>query len=292
MGTYSLGDAARILKVSPERLRYWERRELLRLRDDIDARPVLQFRDLVTIRAIVGLLDKGVPLRSIRRSVETLRKRMPEIEDPVASLRLWAEGSPRVVVDHAGALLEPDGQMVLDFRSAPSAVRPMAPIGRVKRVPSEARYSALDWFEQGCSLDSEVATHKQAADAYRRALELDPEFPDAYCNLGAVLYHQGERSAARRCFERCLELVPQHVEGHFNLANVLEEDGSNDAAIFHYRAVLKSDPLYADAHLQLALLCEKLDREPAALEHWRHYLQLEPNGAWAAVARERLARRT
>ena len=38
------------------------------------------------------------------------------------------------------------------------------------------------------------------------ALEIDPDFTDAHCNLGAVLYNDGRRDEARVCFERALQL--------------------------------------------------------------------------------------
>ena len=115
--TYSLRDVARILKVSPARLRYWGRTELVQVPAKVESRAEFEFRDLVCLRGIVSLLEQGVPLRRIRRNVEALRERLPEVDDPIRSLRLWVEGSDRVVVRHEGVLFEPDGQAVLDFGS-------------------------------------------------------------------------------------------------------------------------------------------------------------------------------
>ena len=44
------------------------------------------FRDLVVLRAIVSLVDKGIPLQRIRSNLETLRDRLPELDDPAAAL--------------------------------------------------------------------------------------------------------------------------------------------------------------------------------------------------------------
>jgi tetratricopeptide (TPR) repeat protein len=286
---YSLGHAARILRVSPGRLRYWERTALLRLHRSRppEAPPALEFRDLVCLKTVLGLIDQGIPLRSIRRSVEMLRERMPELEDPLGQLRLWAEGSPQLVVDCDGRVLEPDGQLLLDFRAGGE---PGAALARLE--PSGAEEgdgSALDWFERGCALDADPATYAEATLAYERALAIDPEFADARCNLGAVLYNRGRREEARCCFERCLEREPRHVEAHFNLANLCEEEDADERALRHYRAALDADPLYADLHVNLALLYEKLGLPRHGREHWRRYLQLDPQGAWAEVARQRTA---
>lgn len=290
MSTYSLQNAARILKVAPSRLRYWKRTHLAAPRavgSDAHGPSDYGFRDLVGIRAVLSLLEQGISLRRIRRSVEVLRDRAPEIEDPLTALRLFEEWG-RVVVQRDGRWMEPDGQMLLGFDPRSVSARP-ARVAPIDAAPAEEP-SAGDHFERGCRLDADPATWELAVVAYRDALALEPDFADAHCNLGAVFYNRGERVAARRHFERCLRLDPGHVEAHFNLANLLEEDGCSDMALHHYRAGLLADPFYPDLHINLALLYEKLDAPGSAREHWRRYLQLEPEGSWSEVARLRLER--
>ncbi len=293
MVTYTLRDAARILKVSPKRLRHWERTVLSRLRTTLEEGEGpdpsgFEFRDLVGARAVLGLIDQGISLRRIRASVEVLRDRMPEVDDPLGSLRLWAEGSPRVVVDHDGKLLEPGGQLMLDFRGDGGEASEVADLASLRDAAAIHELTALEWFERGCSLDADPSTYERAEAAYRHAIEIDPTFGDAHCNLGAVLYNRGQRGAARRCFERCLELEPGHVEANFNLANLLEEDGADEIALGHYRKALRSDPMYPDLHVNLALLYERLGSPAQSRQHWQRYLKLEPSGTWAEVARGRL----
>ena len=80
MSAYTLGDVARICGVSRRRLRYWERTALVQASLAEDSQPTFGFRDLVSVRSIVGLLERGVPLRRIRRGVEAVRERIPELE--------------------------------------------------------------------------------------------------------------------------------------------------------------------------------------------------------------------
>lgn len=288
---YSANEVARICKLSAARLRYWERTALVQpSRPSGDAR--FSFQDLVQIRTVLALLDRGVPLRRIRRSVEGLRSRIPELDQPLGQLRVWMDGSDRVVVRHEGRLLEPSGQVVLDFALAPPSSEDVAPLARPAApvaVNGPDPETALEWFERGCQLDSEPRTAGEAIEAYRRAIDADPGFADAHCNLGTVHYNQGRRDAARASYRRALELEPDHVEASFNLANLCEEEERNEMALRLYKAALRSDPLYADAHLNLALLYEKLGLKRKAREPWRRYLQLDPTGAWAEVARKHLA---
>jgi len=284
--TYSLRDVARILKVSPARLRYWERTELVKTPAKVAPRSEFEFRDLVCLRGIVSLLEQGVPLRRIRRNVEALRERLPEIDDPLRSLRLWVEGSDRVVVRHDGILIEPDGQAVLDFGPSHENLEGVTAIDRGQGV--DLAEAAEEHFARGCGFDSDPESFAQAIECYQEGIRLLPDFSDCHCNLGAVYYNQGERVQARSCFERCLQIDTQHVEANFNLANLLEEDGYDDQALRHYRAAFAADPLYPDLHINMALLYEKLGLSPKAERHWKRYLQLDASGPWADVARRRL----
>jgi len=253
------------------------------------------FRDLVVLRAILSLLDKGIPLQRIRRNLETVRDRLPDLDDPAAALRLMDEESDRLVLRHDGRLEETGGQLLLEFDELETS--------QEERVSSLAEFEAgadsgvsstmdeaVAWFERGCELDVDSENWAEAIEAYEKALELENDYADAYCNLGAVRYNQGQRAAARRAFEACLALAADHVEANFNLANVLEEVGDDGGALRHYRRALASDPHYPDLHINLALLYEKIGRTRGACDHWRRVLQLDPEGSWAEVARLRLER--
>jgi tetratricopeptide (TPR) repeat protein len=290
--TYSLADTARILHISPARLRYWERTELVSRSALTNDQPAFGFRDLVYIRTILALLEGGIPLRRIRRSVDRIRERIPELDQPLGALRVWREGSNRVVVRHQGALLEPDGQLVLDFELAPPSGDDVAPLPLPTRrmTAQDADFAtALEWFERGCQLDSSPETLEEAIRAYRSALQADPEFADAHCNLGTAHYNRGERDRARACYEEALRHDAEHVEANFNLGNLLEEAGRREAALSRYKIAIRADPFFSDAQLNLALLYEKFSLRRKAKEHWRRYLQLVPEGSWSEIARQHLA---
>jgi tetratricopeptide (TPR) repeat protein len=291
VGTYTLGDVARITGVSRARLRYWERTALLepeiarRSRSARNQAGDFEFCDLVTVRSVMSLLERGVSLRRIRRSVDAYRKRLPDVDRLLGSLRPWLDGSRRVVVRYDGVLVEPDGQLVLEFGPTAS---PAAIVFGARPTSPARRESAAQWFEQGCKLDSNRGTYREAIDAYQRAIQCDPECADAHCNLGSVYFNQDRLASSRACFERALVIDPHHVEANLNLATLLEEEGRSRLALSHYKAALNADPLCADTHVSLALLYEKLGLRRKARGHWRRYLQLDPAGTGVETARQRL----
>ena len=259
--------------------------DLVRPARGADSTASFDFRDLLSLRALVGLLNRGVSMRRIRRSVERVRECWPELERPLGALRLWDGAQERLVVRHAGSLLDPDGQLLLDFSDDFAVPRPVAELPGSSVPPA---LSALAWFERGCQFDAANGTLPQAIEAYRHALELDPSLTDAHCNLGTAHYNRGEREAARLAYEAALQQHGTHREANFNLANLLEEAGRPEAAIHHYKRAVATDPCFSDAHLNLALLYEKIGIPRRGREHWRRYLQLAPDGTWAEVARQRL----
>ncbi|MDJ0787508.1 MAG: tetratricopeptide repeat protein [Myxococcota bacterium] len=260
------------------------------------ARGGFEFRDLVHLRGVVGMLEDGVPLVRIRRSVARLREQVPELGDPLPNLRVHASG--HIVVRHEDGLLAPGGQFVLDFNDGAQAGaieevgedEPPA-IAELRARPSaeEDEDNALIWFERGSERDSDPSTYDEAIAAYRRAIELEPRFADAHCNLGTLFYNRGDRDAARRAYEDVLEIDPNHLEASFNLGNLFEEEGRRETALHHYKTAVRADPFFPEAHLNLALLYEKLGLSRSAGDHWRRYLQLVPEGSWAELARDRLS---
>jgi pimeloyl-ACP methyl ester carboxylesterase len=236
---YTLGNVARICKVKPARLRYWERTSLLRPAGESDD-PGFEFGDIITVRTVLDLLQRGVPLRRIRKSAEDLQSLVPELDHPLGALREWVEGSGRVVVRHDGVLVQPNGQTVLDFDVVSPEDESLATLselsgrrtGAIANQQALARQNALDWFERGCKLDSDRATYADAIESYHCALEADPDFADAHCNLGSVYFNQDRRATARGCFERAIEIEPLHVEANLNLASLLEEEGRNKIGAF------------------------------------------------------------
>ena len=64
-----------------------------------------------------------------------------------------------------------------------------------------------------------------AIDTYRRAIELQPNFPDAYCNLANALKEKGLVAESEDCYNTALRLSPTHADSLNNLANIKREQG-------------------------------------------------------------------
>ena len=64
-----------------------------------------------------------------------------------------------------------------------------------------------------------------AADAYRQAIQLNPEHAAALYDLGYVLQLEGEGEAAIDCYRRAIAHQPKNAFAHYNLGTLLQAKG-------------------------------------------------------------------
>ena len=117
----------------------------------------------------------------------------------------------------------------------------------------------------------------QAAAAHRRALELKPDYPEAHSNLGNVLKDRGMVDEAEACWRRALELKPDFVRTHNNLGIALKQQGKLDEAMASYRRALELKPDYAEAYNNLANALWEDGKMPEAEACWRRTIELKPD---------------
>ena len=112
-----------------------------------------------------------------------------------------------------------------------------------------------------------------AVDAAERALELDPELPEAYRALGAVAFYQDRFQRAYDLTLKALELDPSYVEAVYNAASFAQALGRVDEAVL---LLLRSASLRPAHRAILAINLQDLGFEPQARELARQVLEEEP----------------
>ena len=188
---YGVRELTRILTLTPKRAGQLRRLELLR------GDSGYTFRDLLALRAASALLDAGASVRQIRTALTALRRQDPDLQQPLAEIRLVLEGD-RLVAQSDRVRFDPrTGQMVLALDSggleaaatatlATGLVRPLAP-------PAD---QAETWFERASELDGDPGQWEDAIDAYRRVVSIDPTYAAAWNNLGLLLHRMGRYDEA------------------------------------------------------------------------------------------------
>jgi tetratricopeptide (TPR) repeat protein len=119
----------------------------------------------------------------------------------------------------------------------------------------------------------------EAAQAFNRAIELDPEFAQAYAYLGIMRVAAGQYEEGVRCYEQALRRNPNIAVVHYLLADALlkQPDAGVTRAEKSLKRAIDLDASYAPAHLALGKLHARAERLPEAVAEFERVIQLDPN---------------
>jgi len=119
--------------------------------------------------------------------------------------------------------------------------------------------------EEGLTMRDRVATHVNrgilrlrreqidtAIDDFDRAMELDPDQPEAYLNKGAAMIRQRNASAALDLFTMAIELNTSRPElAHYGRAIANESLGNATQAYYDYRRASELKPDWEEPRAEL-----------------------------------------
>jgi adenylate cyclase len=133
-------------------------------------------------------------------------------------------------------------------------------------------------------------TIDRALSLARRAVQLDPNLPDAHVMLGWVLHWQYRRAESMVEFERAFELNPNLADARFALA--LIHNGRTTESIECLRRIMRLDPFHPDLYFSwLGFACYLGGLHDEALENLRtatsRMPRFRPAHVWLAAAAAR-----
>jgi len=138
---FRTGEVVELVGVSRRQLQYWAQTDLIRPSERTKGgHHRYTFEDLVALTAAKRLIDAGVSVQRIRRSIEELKRILPTVRRPLAELVLVATGD-----------------VVLVFRE-------------------DAAFEAVsgqEWVLEVAALQREVDSWRRSTRALRRARPLD-----------------------------------------------------------------------------------------------------------------------
>ena len=117
---------------------------------------------------------------------------------------------------------------------------------------------------------------EEAVSHYRRALQLDAEYGDAYLNLGTVLAGTGHPADALAAFEQALQRLPNSERAHQFIGRVLIDLDQRDRGIDYLRRASELSPDAEDIHTELGAAFANGGRPLEALDEFRAAVRLAP----------------
>ncbi|HLH42801.1 MAG TPA: tetratricopeptide repeat protein [Bryobacteraceae bacterium] len=150
--------------------------------------------------------------------------------------------------------------------------------------------SALKHYQEAAAIDPEFADAyaemgsayaalgqlARAAEQYGKAVELAPDHNTAVANLSIVLCELKRYHEAAALARRALRLRPTMTELHYVLGVSLAEEGGDPPEAL--ANLLRSASEFPEAHLLAAKILIDLNRRSEAIEHLERYLHSSPAG--------------
>jgi tetratricopeptide (TPR) repeat protein len=154
-----------------------------------------------------------------------------------------------------------------------------------------ALVSAMEFAERAAAIDHAIpqiqfvkaqvalfgGKHEEAAAAARKAIELNPNYADAYALLAWILHYAGRPDQAESNLAEALVRNPRSSAAFHEIAGEIAfAAGRYDEAANSFEAALERNPAHTRARLWLAATLAKLGRRDAAAWEVQELLTVNP----------------
>ena len=140
---------------------------------------------------------------------------------------------------------------------------------------SRAREDAYRANNLGVAL-LEQFKHKEGAEAFRRALSLDPKLALARINLAIALFNVPDLTAAQKEAGAAAAAAPDAPQPHYILGLIARQQNRVEDAVAAFQRVLKADPRDVGVNVQLGQLYSQQRKYAEAVAAFRVALAEEP----------------
>jgi tetratricopeptide (TPR) repeat protein len=275
MRSYNVQEVERVLRLTRSTIRGLVNAGFVKPERGARREYRFSFRDLIVLRTARALIEAKVPRKRIHRSLEDLRRHLPETM-PLSGLSICAVGDRVVVRDGKTHWQAENGQYLLGLEALEDGVlhvveRPGAATDRPNSSDVDSK-TAEDWFAEALELETEDA--RAARRAYEHAVKADPTHLASWINWGRLLHEQGAIEEADKVYQRAIDQCGPDALLMFNRGVLLEDLGNTGAALEAYQAAIEEDPDLADCHYNLARLYEELGKPQHAIRHLGQYRRL------------------
>jgi len=118
--------------------------------------------------------------------------------------------------------------------------------------------------------------YKDAQEHFKKAIDLDPQYAEAYANLGALYAKFKDYDIAIKLYHKCMAIKPKYAGAYTNLGNALNKTAQYEEAIYFHKIAISLDPKSANHFANCASAYKNLGRFNKARQLYIKAISLEP----------------
>ena len=137
--------------------------------------------------------------------------------------------------------------------------------------------------------DGDPSTNARTAKAWLEQAVASVPSPIPLSFLGDAYNRLGDKESAREAFRKAIELDETYAEAYFNLGLLFADDGQSEEAERLLRTAIQLTPNSHKAHGRLGILLQQLGRYSEAEAEFRRAVKIDPTDEIAGLYLKRLA---
>ncbi len=145
----------------------------------------------------------------------------------------------------------------------------------IKKPEKDKKLFQYNNFMKGMFFYS-IEKYRNAAYEFSQAVLINPEYYEAYNNLGNTYQLMEEYDRAVDAYNKTIRLKPDYTAAKINLAGLYAKTGEYDRAETTYRELMKSNPGNAGNHYEMALLYEKQNNRDMFIKELEEVIRINP----------------
>ena len=143
-------------------------------------------------------------------------------------------------------------------------------------VDQEESSEAMDYNNRGHAYSAK-GEHDKAIKDYTEAIQLDPDYSEAYYNRGNAYFGKGEHDKAIKDYTEAIRLDPDYSEAYLDRGIAYRKKSKYDKVIEDYTEAIRLDSSDAFAYYNRGNAYSRKGEDDQAIEDYTEAIRLDPN---------------